>query len=167
MISLKKYMELDHRALLAATKGAFLSALDAISESGSLACPPAGARLQGELQVLGEKLEQENSPDETTKLGWEVERNIRAWGDGADQYLQQQAGEMKEILLMMARTAESMVDRDQRHGAELNQLTAHLQSIAKLHDLTQIRRQLIHGATQLKSCVMKMNSDSQQAIQEL
>jgi diguanylate cyclase (GGDEF)-like protein len=167
VISIKKYIELDPHALLVATTGAFVSALEAISENSIRACPPAGSTLQGELLGLGAKLPRQSSPDEMVKLGQEVVRSIQAWGEGADRNIQRQAGEVKEIMLMMARTAESMVDRDQRYGTELNQLTTQLQSIATLHDLTQIRSQLISGATQLKACVTKMNSDSQQSIQEL
>jgi diguanylate cyclase (GGDEF)-like protein len=167
VISIKKYMDLDQQVLLGATKGAFQSALNAISESSIRLCPPAGSTLTGELQAAAAKLQQERSPAEVEKLGQEVERSIRAWGDGADGYLQQKAVEIKEIMLMMARTAESIGDRDQRYTAELSQLTTQLESIANLHDLTQIRGRLIRGTAQLKSCVMQMNSDGQQAIREL
>jgi diguanylate cyclase (GGDEF)-like protein len=167
VISIKKYIELDHQALLEATKAAFLSALEAISESSLLACPPAGAKLQGELEEAESRLRQEHSPDDLVKLGEGVQGSIRAWGNASDQYLQQKAGEVKEIMLVIAQTAESMVSRDQRYAGQLNQLTVQLQSIARLQDLTEIRGRLIRGATELRSCVSQMNRDNRKAIQAL
>ena len=167
MISIKKYIESDRQSLLLAAKRAIVTTLEAVSECSLRACPPAASSLPGELRELGAAVQEESSPDQMVGLGQKVERSLRAWGDRADRHLQQQAGDVKEIMLMMARTAESMVDRDDRYGTELNQLTKHLQSIATLHDLSQIRNQLIGSTRQLKACLVKMNTDSLQAIQHL
>ncbi len=68
---------------------------------------------------------------------------------------------------MLARTAESFGERDQRYAAQLHQFTTHLRAVADLEDLTQVRWSLMQTAGELKTCVDQMEQDSQQALAQL
>ena len=54
-------------------------------------------------------------------------------------HYQQKTGEVKELLIVMARTAESVGERDQRCAGQINEVTARLEKIASLDDLSEIR----------------------------
>ena len=69
--------------------------------------------------------------------------------------------------MVLARTAESLGERDQRYTAQLHQFTTHLRSVADLEDLTQVRSSLMQAAGELKTCVDQMEQDSQQALAQL
>jgi diguanylate cyclase (GGDEF)-like protein len=67
----------------------------------------------------------------------------------------------------MARTAESMGQRDKRYTDHFTEITAQLQSIADLEDLGQVRSSLVKQATELKTYVDKMTQESQASVTQL
>jgi superfamily I DNA and RNA helicase len=79
-----------------------------------------------------------------------AQEQLQDWGKRTTKHFQQQTGEVKEILIVMAHTAESVGERDQRCAKQINQITNHLQKkIANLEDLTQIRVSLKKSAVEL------------------
>jgi vacuolar-type H+-ATPase subunit I/STV1 len=82
-------------------------------------------------------------------------------------HYRQKAGEVKEILLMMARTAESVGERDQRCAAQITDVTTRLNGIANLEDLTAIRESIKQSASELKSSVDRMTAEGNAAIDQL
>jgi diguanylate cyclase (GGDEF)-like protein len=75
--------------------------------------------------------------------------------------------EVKEILLVMARTAESVGERDQRCAQQITEVTTRLKSIANLEDLTQIRESIEKSASDLKTSIDRMTVEGKAAVDQL
>jgi diguanylate cyclase (GGDEF)-like protein len=67
----------------------------------------------------------------------------------------------------MARTAESVGQRDQRCAGQINEVTARLKAIASLEDLTEIRASIAKSAAELKNSVERMTVEGKAAIDQL
>jgi diguanylate cyclase (GGDEF)-like protein len=173
VISLKKYLDMDpasERAaneLLALALQSYRSLLLAMAKSGVRACPPVGADLEKNLTNLGNRLSDEITPDLLSKTENLAEEQLEQWAGRNAEYFRSKANEVKELLVVMARTAESIVERDQRYASQFTQLSGRLQSMADLEDLPQLRGYLLQNATELKSCVERMTQDSQQSVAQL
>lgn len=177
MISLKKYLDMDFSggsgsqgggALLAATLEAYRSALSAMGQSGARACPAVSSDLQQNLGQLTSQLGADDlGPKNVAEIEQQVETQIREWGDKSSQYFKGKTNEVKELLITMARTAQSVGERDQKYTSQFNQFTNRLHSIANLEDLTQIRVSLVQGANELKTYVDRMAQDSQASVAQL
>jgi len=178
VISIKKYLDQESseppacRAaapddLQAALLEAYRGALGAMGNSGARACPTLGPNLQRNLLVLSEGLSKSITPALVRETQAKVEGQIQAWGEETAQYFQQRASDVREILVVLARAAESVAERDQRYATQFGEFTKRLQALAKLEDLPQIRSAIVRGAKELKTCVDKMEQDSRDSVAAL
>ena len=177
MISLKKYLDMavdgphsvqpESNELLSTALESYRSALRAMGSSGFRACPAVGSELQQNLASLQNGL----SGDVTSALVKEtekkVEEQLQQWGGRTSEHFKAKANEVKELLMVLARTAESVGERDQRYANHFSQFTTRLQTIADLEDLTQVRASLVKGAGELKTYVDQMALDSHQSVAQL
>jgi diguanylate cyclase (GGDEF)-like protein len=145
----------------------YRSALLAMGDSGVKGCPNVGSTLQQSLTSLERRLSATISAPHVTETEALVEESLQQWGEGSAQYLKAKANEVKELLIMLARTAESIGERDQRYTKQFQQITSQLQTIANLEDLTQIRASLVKQTTELKACVEQMVDDSKKSVASL
>lgn len=177
MISLKKYLDMDIKVresaapelgeLLSAVLSAYRSALLAISKSGVRACPAVGSDLQQNLASLETRLNDEVTPAQIMETEQRVKDELQQWGDRSEDYYKAKVDDVKEVLIVLARTAESMGERDKRYASHFNQFTTGLQTIANLEDITQVRATLVKKATELKTYVDQMAQDSQNLVVQL
>ncbi len=180
MISLKKYLdmkdappgasEVDSEVsseLLTATLKSYRSALQAIGKSGAKACPGAGSDLLQSLAALEPTLSGDLTPAGIMKTEAHVEELLQKWGGSSEEYFKAKAKEVKELLIVLAHTAQSVGDRDQRYNSQFSEFTTRLRTIANLEDLTQIRSSLFQGATELKNYVDQMAEDSKKSVAQL
>jgi diguanylate cyclase (GGDEF)-like protein len=186
MISIKRYLEQtqtgsaeqtqttsagngkrEPKALLPLTVAAYRSALVEMGNCGQDACPALGEELKQSLCRLGEKLCAEISRErvEATESG--VREQLQGWGRRTAMHYRQQTSEVKEILLVMARTAESVGERDQRCAAQITEVTTQLTGIANLEDLTEIRESIKKSASDLKISIDRMTAEGKAAIDQL
>jgi diguanylate cyclase (GGDEF)-like protein len=178
VISLKKYLDLDPSELkkqldadpselFSSTLDCYRSALVAMGNCGVQACPALGPDLQLSLARMAERLAKKITPEMVREVEEGVEDHLRQWGERTSEYFKQKAAEIKEILLVLARTAESAAERDQRYSTQFTEFTARLESIANLEDLTQIRSSILQSATDLKGCVDRMAQDTRESVSQL
>jgi len=177
LISLKKYLEMDFAArgngdkaataMVNAAIGSYRAALAEMGRSGYRACPAFGAALQQALTQVEKKLASKVTAGSLQDANREVSAQLAKWGEQTAEHLRGKAEEVKSLLMVLARTAESLGERDQRYNSQLQQFTARLTKVADLEDLTQIRSSLMRTAVELKTCVDQMEQDSQQAIEQL
>ena len=178
MISIKKYLDLDSNELnkyrpptseelIASILEAYRGALSAMGNSGVRACPTLGPGLQRNLMLLSESLVKTITPPLIKETEGHVEEQLQEWGEQTAQYLQQRAGDVKEILMVLALAAESVAERDQRYASQFGEFTKRLQALAKLEDLPQIRSAIVRGAKELRSCVDKMEQDGRESVAAL
>ena len=177
MISIKRYMdtntgvplvdEPEVNEPLSVAMDCYRSALRAVGRSAAQACPASGSELDLQLAKLVGQLPLEPAAQAVKQVESGVEERLGQWGQETAQYLQEKADGVKELLMMLARTAESVGERDQRYANQFSDLTSDLRTIANLEDLTQVRSSLVRKAGELKSCVDKMAKESEFSITQL
>ena len=177
MISLKKYWDMDPNKptttpsgvdeLSSASLSSYRSALLAMGKTGAQACPAVGSDLQHTLAALENRLSVNVTVPLVKKTETQVEQALEQWGESTAEYFKAKTKEIKELLFVLARTAESIGERDQRYAAHFNDLTAELHTIADLEDLAQVRLSLVRQATELRSYVDRMAQDSRESVAHL
>jgi diguanylate cyclase (GGDEF)-like protein len=168
VISLKKHIdELQSWEILRSTVESYRTAVAAMGNCWAQACPPLSEPLHKILLNLRNQISAEAAPQVMTEAGQRIEKELDRWGGRAAEYYRKQAGDVKEIMMVLASTAENAGERDQRYSAQLNKITVRLQGIAGLEDFTAMRRSLLHSANELKSSVEQMTRESQDSVHSL
>ena len=178
MISIKKYLDADHpgsepelepdrKNILPAAMSAYRSALQEMGKCSMDACPALGDELKQNLGGLGESLSKGITAEKVTASEKTVKEKLQEWGKRATAHYQQKTNEVKEILIVLARTAESMGERDQRCAEQITNVTSRLKTIANLEDLTQIRASIEQSASELKTSIDRMTEEGKVVIEQL
>jgi diguanylate cyclase (GGDEF)-like protein len=176
MISLKRYLDtasndLKHEtpesASCASLRDAYRSALTQIGEFGAETCPAHGAELKRGLARIEAAVG--DNPSSTVVAGAErsVSELLLDWGKKAALHHQHRTSEVKDLLLVMARTAESLGHKDDLYARQLEAATVKLDSIASLEDLTRIRASVEESARDLRDSVNRMIAESRSVVGHL
>ncbi len=178
MISLKKYLDAVHsgpeelpaageNGLLPVTMAAYRSALLEVGNCSLDACPALGEELKQGLGKLGETLSRDLTREKVATTEKTVREKLQDWGRRAAGHYEQKTNEVKEILIVLARTAESVGARDQRCAQQITDVTTRLRAIANLEDITQIRASIEKSASDLKTSIDRMTEEGKAAIDQL
>ena len=178
MISLKKYLDSaqsgtgdhgkeDGQGTVQAVVDAYRSALIEMGNCSVDACPGLGPDLKRSLASLVEGLFADMSPELVASTQDRARERMQDWGRRTARHYQQKAAEVKELLLVMARTAESVGDRDLRCAQQMDEVTMRLKSIANLEDVTQIRASIERSASELKTSIDRMTAEGKAVVQQL
>ncbi len=178
MISLKQYLDSSQRDpvtrtelregdLLPAVLEAYGAALLEMGNCSLDVCPGMGDGLKRDLVGLKSGLSAGMSFEALGATGTGVREHLRSWGSGAARHYQKKACEVKEMLLMMARTAESVSARDERCAGQMGQVTDRLKAIASLEDLTEIRASIETSAAVLKTSIERMTAEGKAVMDQL
>ncbi len=178
MISLKKYLDTNFsppmvedgpvaEGILPAMLAAYGSALVQMGNSSLEACPGVGDELKQSLGRLEEGLSARMSREAVERTDKDAQGRLLEWGRRTARHFLEQTGEIKEMLLAMAESAESVGARDQRCAARMTEVTNRLKTIATLEDLTQIRASIEQSAAELKSSIERMAAEGKAAVEQL
>lgn len=167
MISLRKHIDAYAAPAAATPVTAYKDILLAIARAGSEATPYLGDSLHAQLKALSDALGEAAAPDRVREVHAEANRGLSEWGKTASGYLREKANEVRELMIAVANAAASTTERDQRYANRMQELTNQLQSIAKLDDLSTVRRSLTQSASELRSCAEKMTTEGAVVISQL
>lgn len=178
MISIKRYLDSNTQEFgkrgESPSRDSFSVALDAygsaLVEMGNCsldACPGTGDSLKKTLVQLRTELTPAISHERLAATGEEAREHLRTWGCDTARHYQEKAREVKEMLLTMARTAESVSARDQRCAGQMNAVTQRLKTIATLDDLTQVRASIVESAAELKASIERMTEEGKKVLDHL
>lgn len=183
MISIRKYLEAtippevvapEQRPqkrvagdLTAPLVEAYRSALGDMGRSGTDACPATGSELAQRLAELSEKLTGGMNAASLAEADNAARSLLQDWGRRTARHFQLKAGEVKEMLLAMARTAECVGERDQRCAHQIDEVTAQLRRIASLDDISQIRVSIEKSACELKASIERINAEGKSVLDAL
>lgn len=178
MISLKPYLEAKSSAsevkgsgveggALRDAMAAYREALRAMAISGRDACAATADPLERALEEVAGEIECAFNATRLRASGDHVSIALRQWGQNTATHYREKAGEVKQMLLMMARAAETVADRDTRSAGELNQMTAKLEHIATLDDLSRMRTLIETSAAELKTSVERMAAEGKASVERL
>jgi diguanylate cyclase len=177
MISLKKYLDMSSpdvaveepttEELFATTFESYRAVLCAIGKNAALISPALGTDLEENLHRLEKRMGVNTSAESVRQIENQVEVQLQEWGSRLSDHLKAKADEVREILLALAKTVESVGHKDQGHSTRLKDLTGRLERIADLDDLTEIRSSLVTRVSELKTSVDQMAKESQQLVAQL
>jgi diguanylate cyclase (GGDEF)-like protein len=178
MISLKKYLDSttigataqvapEAVGVLPAAIDAYRSALFEMGGCSLGACPALGEGLKRSLCDLGERLSTNMSSEAVVATDRDVQQQLQNWGRRTALHYRQKTDEVKGLLIVMARTAESVGKRGLRCAGQINDVTSRLEKIASLEDLTAIRTLIEKSAGELKTSVARMAAEGKAAIEHL
>ncbi len=178
MISIKKYLDSDDlqsepepepegKETVRAALSAYGSALVEMGNCSLDACPGLGSDLKDHLANLKAGLAVTMGAKALNATEASAKEELGAWGRRSAKHYQGKAREVKELLLAMARTAESLGARDQRCAGQIEIVTTRLKKIVSLEDLTEIRASIERSAVELKSSIDRMTEEGKAAIDEL
>jgi diguanylate cyclase len=155
------------RELLTVSIAAYRSALLETGKYSMEACPALGDGLNSGLQKLNDRLAGNVTRETVEGAERSVQEQLHDWGQRTAKHYLLKTGEVKELLLVLARTAESVGERDQRCAQQLNEVTARLNQICRLDDLTLIRASIVRSASELKCSIDRMAAEGKSAIDQL
>ena len=178
MISLKRYLDAANARTNAPEEdcsspvfpsllAAYRSGLAQVGECGGEACPIYGAELKRGLAKIDAELGDHPGMREVAAAECSLSELLEEWGKKAAEHYQQKAREVKDLLLVMARTAESLGHKDERYAQQLDSLTARLETVASLDDVAKIRASVEQSARELKKSVTRMTAESKAVIDHL
>jgi diguanylate cyclase (GGDEF)-like protein len=167
LISLKRYLDVDHSGLLQSTLESYRAALAATGSFGVEACPSLGREFEEQLYNLQKSLEAEATPDRVSETHKQFETELKRASTHASEHLKRTASELKDLMLTLARTSESVGERDHRYAGRFQDFSNRLHAMSKIDDLAKIRQSLVESAKELKVCVDEMARDSEQAVKQL
>ncbi len=167
VVSLKRYLDPGSHSLLATLIASYKTLLTATGECGSQVCPPAAGDFSESLQKLQAAVSSDVSSEQITATEIAVQHQLNSWRDRTFDYYKRKTTDVRELLMVVARTAESLGARDQRYGKNFRGLTERLQAISELEDVTKLRSSLAESVGELHKTVEQMSQDSQQAVEAL
>ncbi len=147
--------------------GEYCASLHAMGRCASDACPAEGRDLNEGLGKLAEDLAHAQCAEAVAAAGQSVRVQLQEWGQKTARHYQARAGEVKDMLLMMAGAAESVGERDLRCAQQINAVTIQLKGIANLEDLTEIRASIEKSAAELKTSIDRMTAEGKAALEQL
>ncbi len=178
MISLKKYVDSaesqsrDNSAdaaadVLPVVLGAYRATLLEIGSCSASTFPALGQDLKQNLGRIEERLSATVSSSDVIEAEHAVREQLREWSARAVRHYRQKAEEVRDILLVMACTAESVGQRDLRCAQQIDVVTAELKTISSLDDLSLMRGSIEKGAADLKSCIDRMTAEGKAVVEHL
>ncbi len=178
MISLKRYLDSSDEAaqaqvgspkkdLLSVAIEAYGSALVEMGNCSMEACPGVGGELKQKLGDFRTGVSPGMNRGALAATDAGTRDALRVWSRQAARHFQQKACEVKDLLLAMARTAESVSARDQRSASQMSAVTERLKAIASLEDLTEIRASIEISATELRISINRMTEEGKAVLDQL
>ena len=145
----------------------YTTTLGAVGESAAEDASPHSLELDQSLKRLARRLAADPSEKEATKIGRQVELELREWGKRAAMDRRIVADHVKELLVALAHSLKSVDNRNEGYSRRFFELTDNFGEIASFNDLASIRTSLVEQVEELKCTVDQMKRENQQAIEEL
>ncbi|MFP5235407.1 MAG: GGDEF domain-containing protein [Acidobacteriota bacterium] len=153
--------------VLRASLKAYSSALAEMGRSGVDVCPAEGPALENRLGEIANGIGERPSIEAIVKADSGVQTELREWGRRAARHYRAKAGEVKEILLAMAQTTESVGQRDAHYAQQIGEMTRKLSRIACLDDITTIRMSIQDSAAELKQSIERMAAEGRAVLERM
>lgn len=169
MISLRRHIDAEHTSstLLKALTDAYRGTLTAVGASAMRALPSADSDLEKQLSLFGEQMTQAGTPEAIAAAGGRVATRVEQWGEQAEHELRRKAAEVKELLVTLAQTASSVAASDAANVLRFDGLTARLEKIATLNDVTELRSAVLASAGELRASVETMSQSTRASLQAM
>jgi diguanylate cyclase (GGDEF)-like protein len=177
MISLKKYLDLppgsegiketEEPDLLKVAIEEYGATLEAAGHCCAKVCPATVNALNQEIVKIRSELSVSMESERLAEAAARAREQMNEWGRATEQHYHKKTDEVKELLLTMARAAESVSARDARCAGQMSEMTGRLNAIASLEDLTEIRASIKISARELKISIDRMTAEGKATLDAL
>ena len=175
MISIKKYLDERTRPKKAETPNkplstvvdTYRSALVAIAKSTSFNGTSYGVELGKRLIELEQRIATKPSDEVIKQTEIEFEAILAIWSKSAEAESSAKDDEIKELVMALARTAETVVAHDHKNASHFGTLTGELERTGNLDDIRQIRNSIVLRVSELRSGIEQMRQESHTLVSEL
>src|SRR5215472_16195033 len=100
--------EISIRRLLAVCLEGYRSVMQSVGENANRVCPAFGGELNRGMLELAGRLSDEATPESVAEISKNADAQLESWGERGAQYLNTKTAEIKELLIVLARTAASV-----------------------------------------------------------
>jgi diguanylate cyclase (GGDEF)-like protein len=138
-----------------------------VGECSANVCADLSTEMKSNLARIDEDLAKQPDPARIASTRKEVDRLLEVWGEDTARHYLNRSEEVKDLLLVMTRTAESLGLKDDRFAHQLLGVAAHMQTIATLDDVSRMRASLEDSARGLKTSVAQMSEEIKSVIEHL
>ena len=149
------------------TVACYCAALLAFGKGSAQDGSSHGLDLDQALQRLERRVSAKPNGNVVSKINKQVLAQVERWGESVAEDSKAKADEIKQLLIALGRTAESIGSRDVAYRKTFNELMGGLEHVATLNDLGQIKSSLATYMDALKHCVDQMVADNQQLVSQL
>ena len=102
--------------------------------------------------------------DSTTR---QAAMEMSRWSEETRNYSALKTEEVKQIVLTVASLSNAVGERDTRYAREFSGLASRLQGIARLDDLSAVRKSLAESTAELTASVSKMKEEGERSLLKL
>ena len=145
----------------------YVAALIQMCEAGGCACPAREQELKRSIIRVAETLRQAPTLDAVVASEMTVRDVLQGWGRGVATYYDEKAAEVKDLLLVMSRTAELLGNKDDRIARTIGTVTEQLGSIATLDDVSRMRASLEASARELRTSLERIGAEGKALLDQL
>lgn len=176
MISLKHYLDRTSEEQAAHGKDetsctaiveVYAASLRHMGESGGDACPAREQDLKRGMMRIAEMLRNAPTLDSVVASEIAVRELLQGWGKEVAAHYEQKAADVRDLLLVISRTAESLCHKDDRVARSIDSVTRQLSSITTLNDVSRMRASVEASARDLKEQVEKITAEGKALVEHL
>jgi diguanylate cyclase (GGDEF)-like protein len=167
VISLRRCIEADLEQLATSVIECYRRLIAQIAASGSKIGQCGAAQLEVSLSELKDHITPSITPAALHSNETEIERQIDEWAAGLRSALDDSTRNLKELIRLVANTAESVTARDTDIASDLARVVTRLRHTADLRDLPAIRTSLIAVSDELKSCSHRISPGGTESLDVL
>jgi diguanylate cyclase (GGDEF)-like protein len=151
----------------AAALGFYRTAILAFGANAERDGSPHGTEIRKQLERLSKLLGARLTPDCVKETIAKVTFFLDQWGAAIAKDSRAQADETRQLLILLATTAQTVGSSDQAYATRFTALSENLEQVAAIDDLTQLRAAVVQHLTELKTVANQMAEKSQKVVTDL
>jgi diguanylate cyclase (GGDEF)-like protein len=136
-------------------------------DAAARASPPLGPALSQKLSAAGRGISTPPTAESVGSANQQACTQLRDWADKAARFYGQHQLELKEIMTVVARTADTLGQRDERYAQEIGGFATRLREVADQPDITLLRRSIVESAGAVQNCVARMAKEGRETALKL
>lgn len=169
MISLKKTLDqIEHYdQLFRVSLGSYLAAIASLEKHAFSSLDAEAQHYCERLAGMRTRLAADPSPENLQTTPKVLDGELRACKDRLETAFLNQRRQVQDILRALADAASTLERQNSAHTSSLGAFTRQLESVARLEDLSEIRRRLTIQVAQMKTSLERASREHEESLNQL
>ena len=146
---------------------AYAGSLSRMGEAGGHACPAREQDLKQGMMRISEMLRGVPTLSSVAAAEIAVRDLLEGWGRDVAAHQDEKAADVRDLLLVISRTVESLGNKDDLVARSIDSVTKQLASITSLDDVSRMRASVEASARELKSQVERITTEGRALVRHL